>query len=211
MKVFDITTTLRPEMPTWPGEPGPKREMIHSIASGAGANVSAFSMGSHTGTHIDAPYHFVEGGITVERLSIETLVGPAVLLDIHGDEHVSAEQLEAAHLPTGTTRLLIRTRNTERQLLNRDTFDPTFIGIAKSGAEWLVNNGVKLVGVDYLSVEPSHNPGSPAHHTLLGAGLVAIEGCDFTSVAAGEYILICAPLKMLGADGAPARVYLIQL
>ncbi len=211
MKVHDVSLTLRPEMPTWPGEAGPAFSPLRRIAKGDGANVSLVSFSNHTGTHVDPPIHFLEGGKTVDQLPLDALVGPCRVVAYDGDEHIAGSWLEAARVPAGTKRVLFKTRNS-RHWPARDPFDKDFIALDRSAAEWCVSRGITLVGVDYLSVEPfgSGKSGHPVHVTLLGAGVVIIEGLDLSGVGPGDYELVCGVLKLEGSDGAPARVFLIQ-
>lgn len=210
MTIYDITVPIRPEMAVWPGDPSPKRSLRMSIAEGFDANISVMSLGAHTGTHVDAPFHFEQEGGTIENLSVETMVGPCQVVVIPGEGQVTAEKLESAGIRSETTRVLLRTRNTEAGLMRKTRFHVDFAAVTGDGAEWIVRRGIRLVGVDYLSVEPFVSPGQPTHHTLLQAGVIPLEGCDLTDVPPGDYTLICAPLKLAGADGAPARVFLLE-
>lgn len=198
-------------MPTWPGEGGPSFTPLRRIARGDGANVSVVSFSNHTGTHVDPPVHFLEGGATVDALPVDALVGPCLVIAYDEDEHISGPWLESAGVPRGTQRLLFRTRNSARWPA-RDPFDREFIALDRSAAEWCCARGVRLVGVDYLSVEPfgSGKIGHPVHVALLGADIVIVEGLDLSAVGPGAYELVCAPLKLEGSDGSPARVFLIE-
>lgn len=197
-------------MPVWPGDPPVVLQQISSIKQGANANVSRLDCGVHTGTHVDAPHHFLDDGRTIETLSLDVLVGPVLVIQIPDEmETITAEILNAGGIPAMTKRLLIRTRNSHLWEKGVREFDQKFVGISNDGAEWLVNAGMKLVGVDYLSVAPFHQSG-PTHRTLLSAGIVIVEGLDLSKVVPGPYELYCLPLKLLGSDGAPARVILKQ-
>lgn len=211
MKVHDVSLVLRPGMPTWPNEAGPTFTPLRRIAKGDGANVSVVSFSNHTGTHVDPPIHFIEGGGTVDRLPVEALVGPCVLVAYDGDTHISAAWLEGAKIPRDTKRLLFKTKNSAHWPAG-DPFDQSFIALDRTGAEWCAEHGLLLVGVDYLSVEPfgSGKLGHPVHHALLGAGIVVIEGLDLSGVGPGGYELVCGAIKLEGSDGAPARVFLIE-
>ena len=212
MKVYDVSLVLRPDMVTWPGEPGPKFMPLRRIALGDTANVSLITFGNHTGTHVDPPVHFIEGANTVDKLPIDALVGPCRVVTFPETGHVSATWLDGANIPTGAERLLFKTRNSERWSDPTAPFTRDFTAIDASAARWCVDHRVKLVGVDYLSIEPQgpEKQGYPVHNTLLRANVVIIEGLDLRSVVAGEYDLVCAPIKLLGGDGAPARVFLIE-
>ncbi|HEU4760241.1 MAG TPA: cyclase family protein [Dehalococcoidia bacterium] len=208
MAVYDISVPLAPGMVTYAGEPGPHLDFHSLISRGDSANVSALSLGSHTGTHVDAPRHFLDGAATVEAFPLEALVGPAHVIEHAGPGHVTAADLAAAALPDDTRRLLVKTTN--GRFWDDDEFHTDFIGLASDAAPWLVERGYLLVGIDYLSIERFHAPGHPVHKTLLGAGVVILEGLDLRRVAAGRYFLVCAPLKLVGAEGAPARVFLLD-
>jgi arylformamidase len=212
MKIHDVSLVLRPDMVTWPGEPGPKVEPLRRIAKGDSANVSVVSFSDHTGTHVDPPIHFLESGNTVDRLPLDALVGPCVVVAFDGPGHVSGEWLDRATLPARTERILFKTPNSARWADPTASFTRDFTTMNASAGKWCVDHGVKLVGIDYLSIEPQgpEKAGYPVHKTLLGANVVIIEGLDLRGVAPGTYELVCAPLKILDGDGAPARVFLIE-
>jgi arylformamidase len=210
--LHDVTVLLRAGMPTYPGEEGPHLELIKSRAKGDAADVRKLILALHTGTHVDAPEHFIEGGKTVEALPLDALVGPCEVVAVAGAPHVGVADLEAL-FPSGRPvpeRLLFRTRNSTgpRPLFDRDAFDWDYAAIGHDAARWLVERNVKLVGIDYLSVEPPGADEPATHHTLLGAGVVALEGLDLRRVTPGRYRLWCLPALLAGADGAPARVIL---
>jgi len=212
MKIHDVSLVLRPDMVTWPGEPGPKIEPLRRIGKGDAANVSVVTLADHTGTHVDPPIHFLEGANTVDKLPLDALVGPCVVVGFDGPGHVSGDWLDHAMIPKGTQRLLFKTRNSARWADPTAPFTRDFSSINASGAKWCVDHGVKLVGIDYLSIEPQgpEKAGYPVHKTLLAANVVIIEGLDLRGVAPGQYELVCAPIKLLNGDGAPARVFLIE-
>jgi arylformamidase len=193
-------------MPTYDGEPGPKLEHLKRIAEGDSANVTALSLGSHTGTHVDAPHHFLDGRSTVDAMPLEAIVGSAQVIELTENRHITAADLEAAAIPDRTTRLLLKTPNSH--FWNDDDFHTDFVGLTGDAAEWLVARNYVLVGIDYLSIERFGSPDHEVHKTLLAANIVIVEGLDLRAVPAGEYTIACAPLKVVGADGAPARVFL---
>jgi arylformamidase len=199
-------------MTTWGDEPGVTIAPLRRLAKGDTANVSLLTLGDHTGTHVDPPLHFIEDGKAVDELPLDALLGPCRVLGYDGEGNVSAEWLERARVPADATRLLFKTRNSElwRDPLHHYTRD--IVAVNASAARWCVARGVRLVGVDYLTIEPQgpEKAGYPTHKTLLGAGVVIVEGLDLRSVAPGPYELVCAPLKIAHGDGAPARVFLIQ-
>lgn len=210
--LIDVTLPLRAGMPTYPGEDGPHLELLKSRARGDAADVRKLTLALHTGTHVDAPGHFIDGGATVEALPLDVLVGPCQVVSIAGAPDVAAADLEAL-FPAGRAvpeRLLLRTRNSDASppYLRRDAFATDFAAIGHDAARWLVDRGVRLVGIDYLSIEPFAAREPLTHRLLLGAGVVAVEGVELSRVAPGSYRLLCLPTCLAGADGAPARVLL---
>jgi arylformamidase len=199
MEIFDISVPVEPGMITYPGDPQVHMERVVSIEHGDVANLTRLDFGVHTGTHVDAPVHFIDGGAGVDALSLELFLGPCEVVDATAvDDEVGPELV-----PSHVERVLFKTRNSE--LWNRDSFDEGFVRIGLAAAERLVDNGVRLVGVDYLSV------GAPeTHETLLGAGIAAIEGLDLRGIEPGRYSLACLPLRIVDSDGAPARAVLIR-
>jgi arylformamidase len=189
-KIIDVTVPLSAELPVWPGDPGFRLEFTRRIADGGRCNLSRMSLGSHAGTHVDAPYHFVADGTTVDELPLEILIGKARVVSIPVRDAIGREHLEALDL-RDDIRLLIKTRNSGS--LRQPEFHEDF---------------VYLVGIDYLSIDPHPTTDHPAHHTLLEAGVVVVEGLDLSQVEPGEYDMTCLPLRVAGADGAPARVVL---
>ena len=209
MTIYDISLPISPNLPVWEGDPAVELELILSMDEGADANVSRIAAGVHVGTHVDAPHHFLNDGRTVENLSLDILTGATFVLHLaEGVDAISAEILDAAPLPPNTTRLLLRTKNSQQWTQDSPKFIRDFVAITPDGAEWLVAHGIKLVGVDYLSVAVFDNP-IPTHKILLSAGIIIIEGCDLSQVPQGEYTLYCLPLKLMGAEGAPARAILV--
>jgi arylformamidase len=207
MPLYDVTRTLIEGMPTYPGEPGPELTSLKRIADGDPANVSRLSLGVHTGTHVDAPVHFFEGAAGAETLPLDALCGPVRVVGIDDPEAVRVPELERAGLD-GVQRVLFKTRNGE--LASDPSFRRDFVSIGPEAAEWLVARDVRLVGVDYLSVEAFGAPEPRTHRTLLAARVVIIEGLDLREPPPGDYDLWCLPLKLAGSDGAPARVVLVS-
>ena len=209
MKIHDITLTISDSLVTYPGDPGIQITRVHTIGKDSNSNLTKLDMGAHTGTHVDAPVHFIDGAPASESLDLQILVGPAIVIDATKEERISAKSLENFEIPDGTERVLFRTRNSELWKSAPDKFSTDFVGITKDGAEWLVKKKVKLVGIDYLSIAPFHE-GGPTHRVLLEAGVIPIEGLDLSGIAPGPYFLICLPLKIKGSDGAPARAVLVE-
>lgn len=209
MQIYDISLTITPNLPVWPGDPQIKVERIAKMEEGKHNNISQIAMSAHAGTHVDAPYHFIADGKTIERLALDILVGPAQVVEIPGDSRlVSASDLKSAGVSTGITRVLLKTRNSRYWAQPGLPFQTDFTALSPEGAEYLVQQGVKLVGIDYFSIAP-FGDSVPTHRALLSAEIVILEGVNLSQVPVGKYQLYCLPLKLGGADGAPARAILI--
>jgi arylformamidase len=208
MRTYDITLTITPDMTIWPGDPKVSIQHTSSMDSGDNANVSQISMSCHTGTHVDAPHHFLNNGKTVEDLSLDLLVGRAYVLYLPEVSQITASVLRYAEIPPRTRRLLFKTSNSDLWKNGQHEFKQDFVALSVDAAEWLVDRNVRLVGIDYLSIAPYHL-GTPVHTILLDAGVVVIEGLDLSKVSPGRYTLHCLPLKLGGADGAPTRCVLV--
>ena len=209
-KIYDVSLTISPDMATWPGDSGVALDCTSKIEEGAEANVSSIAMGVHTGTHVDAPWHFISDGSTVETLELDILTGPVQVVHLPDTAGaITTEVLDGLDIPANTIRLLFRTRNSYYWKENPGTFQQDFVAIQPDAARKLVDMGIRLVGVDYLSVAPYHDA-IPTHQVLLQAGMILVEGLNLGAVEAGEYILYCLPLKLGGSDGAPARVILVE-
>lgn len=192
-------------MVVYEGDPGVEIAPRLEIARGDTANVSLLSMGSHTGTHVDAPAHFIEGGATVESLPLDSLIGPALVAEVGCERLIGRRDLEPL-LVGDESRLLLKTRNSA--LWAAGGFSRDFVALDLEGARYLTERGLRLIGIDYLSIEAFHSPGHPVHRHLLGAGVVILEGLDLSRVAPGVYELVCLPLPVRGIDGAPCRAAL---
>lgn len=210
-RLIDVSLALSPALPVWPGDPPLAIAPASRIAKGDAANVSRLDLGTHTGTHCDPPRHFLDGGRTVDQLDLAVLLGPALLLDLTAVRGaIGAADLDAAGVPPGVERLLLKTANSRRWAAGSTTFDQDFVGVAPDGARWLVEHRVRLVGIDALSIERfDTTPDYPVHHALLGAGIVVVEGLDFSRVEAGRYTFLFLPLKIADGDGAPGRAVLV--
>jgi arylformamidase len=207
-RIYDISVPIRSGGLVYPGNPEVEITLQQAVAKGAGANVSSIRFGSHTGTHADAARHFFDDGQSVDRIPLERLIGPALLLSFPDDlRAISAADLRNHDLK-GRTRILLRTRNSA--LLSQKEFVRDYTYLAPDGAQYLVDNGVELVGIDYLSIEQFHSGHHMTHRILLERSVVILEGLDLSVPAPGEYELICLPLRIEGCDGAPARAVLIK-
>jgi arylformamidase len=204
-KIFDITVPLSSDVPTFPGDPRFQLDFAHKIAEGKPYNVAHINTGAHAGTHVDAPYHFIAGGATVDQLPLEILMGKARVVALDAVEKIERKDLEAVDL-RDDIRVLLKTRMSGQ--LRQPTFQEDFVYLSEDAAVYLVQAGIKLVGIDYLSIEKFGSKDFAAHHALLGAGVVVVEGLDLSEVEPGEYELTCLPLRIVGADGSPARVVL---
>ena len=207
---FDITLPYSPRLPAWPGEPKPVIERLKNIGDGDHATVSRIDACVHYGTHLDAPMHFIHGQSGTETLPVDVLMGPTLVVAMPDADAVSSEHLEKQYIPDGTARILFKTRNSDLWNDLDHEFYKDFVAISPDGAQWLVDRGVKLVGVDYLSLETYHSTDFIVHKTILGAGIIAVEGLDLRNVAPGRYEMACLPMKIVDSDGAPARVVLWQ-
>jgi arylformamidase len=209
MPIHDLSVGISPNLPVWPGNPGVEISRAQDMDKGDHANVSRLSLGVHTGTHVDAPVHFINGAAGVDSLALETLVGPALLIDLPNVAVVTAADLEGAHIPAGTQRLLIKTHNSAYWAKADTSFHTEFAGVAVDAANWLVAHHVTLVGVDYLSVAP-WKQGTPTHRALLEAGVVIVEGLNLSAIEPGVHAFTCLPMKIVGSDGAPARAIITE-
>lgn len=209
-RLIDISLTIGPDLLVWPSDPAVEVERRRSIASGDEANVSELRIGTHTGTHVDPPVHFVEGTGGIDRVAVEVLVGPAVVADLRGKRGpLGVMDLEKV-VPPGTERLLLLTDNSMLWRRLPMAFPDQYTCLSPDAATWLVEHGVRLVGTDFLSIEQRGAQGHPVHRSLLGNGVVIVEGLDLGEVKPGPYQLVCLPLKILDGDGGPARAVLIR-
>jgi arylformamidase len=207
MAYYDISLNLSADTVRWVSSSPFELVERRRMARGDAANSSALSMSAHAGTHLDAPFHFVPDGATIDTLPLEIFMGPAVVYAVEAERYITAEHVHAAPLQ-GDTRLLFKTRNSA--LLQQSTYAADFVAFSVEAAQALVARGVKLVGLDYLSVAHADEQ-VPVHRAFLDHGLVLLEGVDLSRVAPGRYELICLPLKLRGADGAPCRAILRDL
>ncbi len=208
MRTYDISLTVSPSMPIWPGDSPVNILRTSSISAGDSSNVSQVTMSVHAGTHVDAPDHFLDNGKMVEDVALDLLVGRAYVLHLPEVSLITASVLMNADIPPRTRRLLFKTRNSELWAKHNAEFQTDFVGLSQDAAELLVDRNVKVVGIDYLSIAP-YQQGTPVHKILLNAGVVVIEGLDLSAVSQGRYTLHCLPLKLAGVEGAPARVILV--
>ena len=204
-KLLDVSVPLAQGLPTYPGNPPFELQAIKRIADGASSNVSRLTLGTHTGTHVDAPRHFFDEGAGVDGMRLDLLIGRARVVEINKRGAITAEDLSQAGLREDI-RVLLKTPNSA--LWNSSTFHEDYAHLTDGAARYLVEQGVKVVGVDYLSVEQFKKAGAPAHRALLSNDVIIIEGLNLADAEPGMYEMYCLPLRITGADGAPARVVL---
>lgn len=197
-------------LPTWPGDPPLRIDRFLDMHRGDAVNASRISCSVHTGSHVDAPLHHISDGSSAETLSLASMIGPAIVADFGEADEIGPRELDVLNLPTSTTRLLCRTRNSSLWGSADRTFRQDFVAVTPAGAQWLVARGIRLIGVDYLSVEAFAADPPDTHRRLLEAGVVILEGLDLREAKAGAYWLACLPWKLRGTDGAPARAVLIE-
>ncbi len=204
-KWIDLSLTLKSNMVHWPTDPPFSIARVREMDKGDAVNFSKIIMGAHSGTHVDAPAHFIKGAKGVDQILIDSLIGPARIIEI-ADVDTIKEKALAGHGIKKGERILLRTRNSINKILHKDTFSEDFVYMEKGAAEFLVARGIKTLGIDYLSVGGYKKDGPEVHRMLLGAGILIIEGLDLTEALPGRYHMICLPIKILDSDGAPARV-----
>ena len=207
MKLIDVTVPLDAHLPHYPGNTPFTVEPIKRLARGDTSNLSTLHLSAHAGTHVDAPFHFFDDAPGAEALPLELLIGRARVIEITTRKAIGPDDLARTDL-SEDIRLLIKTHNS--RLWGTSEFHSDYVGLTEAGARYLVERGVKVLGVDYLSVEEFRKPGAPAHRALLGGGTIVIEGLNLRDVEPGGYELYCLPLRLVGTDGAPARVVLRQ-
>ncbi|KPJ69715.1 hypothetical protein AMJ44_02505 [candidate division WOR-1 bacterium DG_54_3] len=204
-RYHDITVPISSRMHIWPSHKSIQIKAIKSIDAGASSNVTAIKINTHTGTHIDAPYHMLSGEKTIDQIPLEILIGPVQVIEILDRKEITAAELKSK-LKNGTERVLFKTRNSERW--SEEKFFRNYVYLSLKAAEFLAEMHVKLVGIDYLSIDKYGDKRHLPHKALLSRDIVIIEGINLSKIHPGFYELICLPLKIEGADGAPARVIL---
>lgn len=205
--LIDISVALHSDMPTWPGSSGVLIQQARAIAAGDPANESKLEMNVHCGTHVESPLHFIDGGGRMDSVRLDALVGPARVEHIRDDVAIGPEELAA--VPVGTERLLLRTRNSELWQ-SAEPFRKDYVALTLDGARWIADRGMRLVGVDYLSVQ-RWGDDPETHRVLMRAGVTILEGIDLSNAPAGEYRLTCLPLRIEATEAAPARAILERL
>lgn len=208
MKIYDITVPITGAMPVWPDDRSVALERLKSISRGDVCNLTAMTMCVHAGTHIDAPLHFIDRGRTVDDIPLEVLIGPCRVIETDAAPLIEKRHIEKIPLG-GCTRVLFKTGNSGFWKNKTSSFRDDFVALGLSAAEYLVEKSIALVGIDYLSIETFHtDEGNPVHNILLRNNIVILEAVDLSAVPAGEYELVCLPMKLSGVDGAPVRAIL---
>ena len=209
-KIYDVSIPIRNLMPTWPGDPVVENRLISSLEDNEEANVTYIQMSAHTGTHIDSPKHFLKDGKSIDRLDLNILLGQVEVIEIENSVRIIdrffLEKLARKNWPA---RVFFKTNNSYKRLLENENFDTIFSALSSEAAKFLVEKGVRLVGIDYLSIAPFEN-GTDTHVTLLSNDVVVIEGLNLADIQPGTYEMVALPILLDGADGAPARVLLID-
>jgi len=205
--LIDISVRLEPEMTTWPDSVGIQLERTKSFANGDAVNVTRLEMDVHCGTHVEAPLHFLDGGRALEELTLDTFVGQAYVAHLPDADVIGPDELDRAEIPDGTARLLLRTRNSTLWHDSDRRFRTDYVALSPEAADWVVSRGMRLIGVDYLSVQ-RFDDGPEAHQILMRGDVAILEGLNLSNVPAGPYRLLCAPIWIGGAEAAPARAVL---
>jgi arylformamidase len=203
---IDVSVPIKAGMVGWPGDPAVELERSLDMAKGDRVNVTAMKISSHTGTHMDAPAHFIGSGPGIDELPLSIAIGRAMVIEIEDMDMVKPGELVMHEIPVGE-RVLFKTRNSSR-CPQSDSFIEDYVSLSAEAAKYLVDCGVRMVGIDYLSVDGFKNDCLEIHRLLLEAGIWIIEGLDLSQVKQGAYLLVCLPLRIAGGDGAPARVIL---
>jgi arylformamidase len=207
-RVHDISLAIEPGLPTWPTSEGFRMRSAMRLEDGDPANVTVLELDVHTGTHVEAPLHSLANGAALDTVPLERFVGDARVIEIDGAS-VTPALLEAAAVPPGTTRLLVKTRNSARWAAGWGPFDQAYVALTADAATWVVERGIRLIGLDHLSIQ-RYEDGPDTHRILMRGGVTILEGLNLAGVDPGEYTLVCAPLRLSGTEAAPARAILID-
>jgi len=208
MRIIDVSIPISNDMVCFPGDPNPQISRVYSIEKGEVANVSKLILSSHTGTHIDAPAHFIKNSNTIDKIPLERLIGKVRVLDVGEEDSITKKFLESKDIQYNE-RIFFKTKNS--WYLKRDTkFFKNFVYLSVDAAEYLVEKKVEVVGIDYLSIEEFNSKNFPVHRLLLSNDVVIVEGLCLLDVNEGKYKYVALPLKIEECDGAPARVIIIE-
>lgn len=207
-RLIDISVPLHPELPVWPDGDSFQTPLRSDIKKGDICNVTSIHLNAHMGTHIDAPLHFIDDGETTDNIPLEKMNGSCYVVDLSGIDQITADHLEAVNLPIGVRRILLKTNNSNLWTNFSHPFYEDFCALKPNAAEWLVNHGIDLVGIDYLSISPFRDPPEVVHQILLEENIVILETINLKEVLPGYYDLVCLPLKIKGLEGNPVRAVL---
>lgn len=207
MRIYDISLSLSPGCIRWVTSQPMELIERKRMSRGDANNSSSIHASAHAGTHVDAPFHFVPDGMTIEALPLEIFIGPARVCAVEPGTHITVADVAQAGIQ-GETRVLFKTRNSS--LLQKGVYDPSFAAFSVDGAKALVDLGVRLVGLDYMSAAHADEQ-VPVHRAFLDHGVILLEGVDLSAVPPGRYELICPPVKLAGSDGAPCRALLREI
>lgn len=208
MRYYDLSVKITPGLPLWPGDPPIQIQRHTKIEEGSSSNVTHMNMTAHVGTHIDAPYHFINDGKTIDQLPLTTLIGRVYVMHLPDARQITADLIRQHGLPKRVRRILFKTRNSNLWNLPQTPFRQNYVSLTPDAAQYLVDKDILLVGIDYVSIAPFEDVVS-THRILLGAGVVVVEGLNLNVVNAGHYTLYALPIALGDADGAPARVILV--
>lgn len=204
MNIIDVTLAISEHLPVYPGDPVTRIRRVSDVSKGDPFTLSALHISSHAGTHVDAPFHLFTNGIPVDELPLEPLIGSAFVADVSEHAVVDENDLVNSGIPDSTVRLIMKTRKSDPPGIDSGT------SISENTARWIVARGIKLVGIDQLSVDPPGDESLTVHRALLQHNVIVVEGLDLSAVTPGEYGFVCLPMKITGCDGAPARAILIK-
>lgn len=207
--IIDISVPIDDKLPIWPNSPKPKFSKISSIRGGDSANDTEIKMSVHTGTHIDAPLHFIQNGKSVEKLDLKTFFGPVFVVYLPKIKEITSRDIRKLNLPKKTERILFKTENSNLWRKKISKFNKNYVGLTVDAAEWLSKKGVKLVGIDYLSIA-KFDEAEEVHKILLEKGIIILEGINLNKVKQGRYQLVCLPVKIAGLEASQTRAILIK-
>jgi arylformamidase len=205
---YDISVSLGGESIDFPGDTPYRRKMVQTLASGDECNLSEITMSAHAGTHLDAPYHFVSGGKTIDQYPVERCVFKALVVHVQNRVSIEPDALEGLDIQSGEA-IIFKTCNSTKGLVTKGVFEEKFVYLSEKGAEWCLRKKVGLVGIDYITIEQHGSRGSPVHQRILGEGIPILEGANLRDVPEGRYTLYAFPLKIQGGEGAPVRAVLV--
>lgn len=210
MNIIDISVAIDNKLPIWPGGSFPQLDVVSDMGDGKQCNETKIKIGTHTGTHIDAPLHFIKDGSTVDKLPLDIFIGDVFVAEFRDEREITSYDIEKLDIPEGVSRILFKTSNSKLWEKEISEFKEDYVGLTEDAAKWLVDHNIKLVGVDYLSVA-KYGDIVNVHKIILGAGIVALEGINLSGVEMGNYQLVCLPIKIPNTEGSLVRAVLLKL